>query len=921
MFMSLGRWFQRQCRQRRLVAAPVRRPRARLHLEWLEDRVVPATFDVTTTADVFGGTTASLRNAIQGANASADATNTINILTPGTYALTLTPTNTQVVGTNITNGGTGYTSAPTVTFSPPTTGTTATANALIANGSVIGLIITNAGSGYTTAPTITITGGGGTGATATAEVGQNDNAAGELAVNINAGQNLIINNQSGGAVVIDAQGRSRVFDINPNNTPLLSKGSVTFNGNTGGITVTNGHAGPNDDPAGTGGDIRDNGSVSLTLNNVTVSNGTATADGAGIGMENFPTSTPWTLTLNHSTVINNHAQDAGGGIDADGKGFVNINNSLITGNTTVNQSGGIWLDAVANLTTGVLETAALTITQSVISNNSAGQLGAGFGNAGNGTVTVTNSVVRGNVTQGFGGGFADENNLGTLIVQNSLFLNNTSIGSGGALFAGGPSTTINNSEFQGNFASINGGALFLGQNGGGTPATTNSTFTITNTTLTNNTANGNGGGIEFETTTGTPNSTSTATVTNSTIAGNSALTGTGGGINVANGFTGNVSLTADTITNNFAATTGGVAFAGTAGGRVIVQNTIIALNNGTNPDVSSGTGTFTDLGNNILGFLPTPNNTGFTAPTDQTGPFTQLVSGLRDNGGAVAGVTQFYGAGLIGNSPITQIVQTEALVPTSAARGKGAVVTGLTTDQRGFPRPGTAPDVGAFQFQNATLNIALTATTSNGTTTVTVTVTNNSGNALPADNSALLVTLPAGLTANGTTMFTLPALAAGQTSAPFTVTATGTPTGANTVTATVNSPDANPNIVTATVGVTPPSPPPPVTPTPVGQLMVFAIGFVNGQLVLFFVDQKGQIFDESFTFTNFFSPNPASAVFFNSGLAVRNAAPTDIFGSPGIIFSIVDTNNNGNLATTVPLNFIAAAAINDLIHALQQPGA
>ena len=47
----------------------------------------------------------------------------------------------------------------------------------------------------------------------------------------------------------------------------------------------------------------------------------------------------------------------------------------------------------------------------------------------------------------------------------------------------------------------------------------------------------------------------------------------------------------------------------------------------------------------------------------------------------------------------------------------------------------------------------------------------------------------------------------------------------------------------------------------------------------------------------------------------------NVFGSPGIIGSILDANGNASLATTVPLNFIAAAALNDLITALQQPGA
>ncbi len=44
--------------------------------------------------------------------------------------------------------------------------------------------------------------------------------------------------------------------------------------------------------------------------------------------------------------------------------------------------------------------------------------------------------------------------------------------------------------------------------------------------------------------------------------------------------------------------------------------------------------------------------------------------------------------------------------------------------------------------------------------------------------------------------------------------------------------------------------------TPVGSLLAFAFGFVNGQLDIFFIDQKGQVFDEAFTLNNFFSPSP-----------------------------------------------------------------
>lgn len=66
---------------------------------------------------------------------------------------------------NLTNGGTGYTTAPTVTISGDGTGATATAT--IVGGVVAAITITTRGSGYTGAPTVTISGDG-TGATATA---------------------------------------------------------------------------------------------------------------------------------------------------------------------------------------------------------------------------------------------------------------------------------------------------------------------------------------------------------------------------------------------------------------------------------------------------------------------------------------------------------------------------------------------------------------------------------------------------------------------------------------------------------------------------------------------------------------------------------------------------------------------------------
>jgi autotransporter-associated beta strand protein len=67
------------------------------------------------------------------------------------------------------NGGSGYTTAPTVVFdNTGTGGTGATGTAIIdANGAVTDVVITNPGSGYTSTPTFTFTGGGGSGASVT----------------------------------------------------------------------------------------------------------------------------------------------------------------------------------------------------------------------------------------------------------------------------------------------------------------------------------------------------------------------------------------------------------------------------------------------------------------------------------------------------------------------------------------------------------------------------------------------------------------------------------------------------------------------------------------------------------------------------------------------------------------------------------
>lgn len=84
-------------------------------------------------------------------------------------------TGSRVTTIAVTNGGTGYTAAPTVTISAGGISTiainnTATATANISGGKVTSITIVSPGANYTAPPTVTITGGNGTGATATATI-------------------------------------------------------------------------------------------------------------------------------------------------------------------------------------------------------------------------------------------------------------------------------------------------------------------------------------------------------------------------------------------------------------------------------------------------------------------------------------------------------------------------------------------------------------------------------------------------------------------------------------------------------------------------------------------------------------------------------------------------------------------------------
>ena len=162
-------------------------------------------------------------------------------------------------------------------------------------------------------------------------------------------------------------------------------------------------------------------------------------------------------------------------------------------------------------------------------------------------------------------------------------------------------------------------------------------------------------------------------VTNSTLFGNKA-TGfdgsSGGGI----ADSGTASLSYVTANGNSAATGGGVAI--TSGTQSVVDSIDSIYQNAQGGNASVAAGSFSSLGHNIFSDDPVVS----LDPTDlvNTDP---LLGGLIGNGGP--GPTR-----------------TETLLPGSPAINSGISITGITTDERGAPRPSSgATDIGAIQLQ------------------------------------------------------------------------------------------------------------------------------------------------------------------------------------------------------------------------------
>ena len=245
------------------------------------------------------------------------------------------------------------------------------------------------------------------------------------------------------------------------------------------------------------------------------------------------------LTVRHGKAVG----DGGGILN---NGILKIEDALVTANSTSANGGGIQNSGsltlartrVASNTAPVgagiynMPGSMVVLESSTVAQNS-GQTGAGIHNLSNGTLKVNNTTISGNLATQNGGGI---HSAGTADLTNSRISNNTATVNGGGIYIGAGTTTISSSTVSGNIATQgNSGGIFNG-----------ASLILSDSTISGNTASDSGGGILSPT-------GSTLAVTNSTFSGNTATSALGGGI-LSEGTT---TITNSTVTGNTAGLIGG----------------------------------------------------------------------------------------------------------------------------------------------------------------------------------------------------------------------------------------------------------------------------------------------------------------------------------------------------------------------------
>jgi fibronectin-binding autotransporter adhesin len=417
------------------------------------------------------------------------------------------------------------------------------------------------------------------------------------------------------------------------------------------------------------GDFSVASGVTASIIGMTIEAGSTASSGGGIDNNGV-------LTLASDALSGNSAADGGGGIANEASGTLAISQSVLMNNTSASNGGGIDNNGSLTLSGDTIEsnvatgsgggisneaTGTLTDTQSTISSNTAA-FGAGVFN--DNQLTLTGDTVSGNTAATSGGGLL---NAGTLTLASDTLSVNTAAQNGGGILNSG-SLTLTSDTLSANVSIANGGGIDNEVGG---------TVTISLSTLTNNTATNNGGSLA---------NAGTATLTSSTVADNTANTNGGG---VFDQGPATLTLVACTVSGNSATVGGGLYNTGT-GAIAALTDTIIAGN------VQPG---------------GSPDDINGSAASDVTGSFNLIGTGgsggisNAHNGNIV--LTTLAGLNLAALGDYGGPTETIALLAGSPALGTGTAVTGVTTDQRGFPLASPV-DIGAFQAQSASLVVNTT---------------------------------------------------------------------------------------------------------------------------------------------------------------------------------------------------------------------
>jgi len=394
-------------------------------------------------------------------------------------------------------------------------------------------------------------------------------------------------------------------------------------------------------------------SANVAILDVTISNGDAPSgdDGGGIWHRGG------SLGLSGCTVTNNAAYD-GGGIASYSP--LDLTDCTISGNTAFGRGGGLRASEPA------------TIADSSFTGNTADDDGGGIWS--NDNVTLTNTTITGNSSAGDGGGIYIR--YGTLTLTDNRITGNTATEAGGGVFNLAGTLTLSRCTVEDNSADIGGGIY---------NDISLDTLTLTDCTVGGNAARWGGGLYNWAPAnlTGCTFSGNTATSYNGAIEhlssrplnlSNCTLSGNSAPYAAALSSAGPVNLTNVTVAMNQATSGAAIESSLVVSPIFTLKNTIVANRTfGQDCDVtvqSLGYNIDTDGTCNLVNFGDLPN----TDP--KIGP-------LQDNGGPTL---------------------THALLETSPAIDAGDNSVGLTTDQRGFPRPvagksGCAriTDIGAYE--------------------------------------------------------------------------------------------------------------------------------------------------------------------------------------------------------------------------------